>query len=170
MSRPRAVEFGLRPARTGEAGTLHDLARTAYAPYVERIGREPAPMNADYEQLIADGHAWLADAEGQVIGFIVLVPANDYLLVENIAVTPQRQGLGVGAALLDFAEDRARVLNLPQLRLYTNAAMTENLEYYPRRGFAETHRRPQDGFDRVFFSKPVARLAATHDPVRPDTD
>jgi hypothetical protein len=40
-------------------------------------------------------------------------------------------------------------------RLYTNAAMTENLAYYPRRGYIETHRAAQDGFHRVFFRKPV---------------
>jgi hypothetical protein len=31
--------------------------------------------------------------------------------------------------------------------------MTENLTYYPRHGYTETHRAEQDGFRRVFFSK-----------------
>jgi hypothetical protein len=31
--------------------------------------------------------------------------------------------------------------------------MTENLAYYPRHGYAETHRAEQDGFSRVFFRK-----------------
>ncbi len=31
--------------------------------------------------------------------------------------------------------------------------MTENLAYYPRHGYAETHRAEQDGFRRVFFRK-----------------
>ena len=35
------------------------------------------------------------------------------------------------------------------------AAMIENLAYYPRRGYIETHRADQDGFHRVFFRKPV---------------
>jgi hypothetical protein len=39
------------------------------------------------------------------------------------------------------------------MRLYTNAAMTENLAYYSRRGYTETHRAHQDGFHRVFFRK-----------------
>ena len=33
--------------------------------------------------------------------------------------------------------------------------MTENLTYYPRYGYTETHRAQQDGFQRVFFRKPV---------------
>jgi hypothetical protein len=31
--------------------------------------------------------------------------------------------------------------------------MTENLAYYPRRGFVEIGRRVEDGFRRVYFSK-----------------
>jgi hypothetical protein len=33
--------------------------------------------------------------------------------------------------------------------------MTENLSYYPRHGYAETHRAEQDGFRRVYFRKPL---------------
>jgi hypothetical protein len=44
-------------------------------------------------------------------------------------------------------------MGLPEVRLYTNEAMTENLDYYPRRGYRETHRATQNGYRRVFFSK-----------------
>jgi hypothetical protein len=33
--------------------------------------------------------------------------------------------------------------------------MTENLAYYPRHAYIETHRAEQDGFRRVFFRKPL---------------
>jgi hypothetical protein len=33
--------------------------------------------------------------------------------------------------------------------------MTENLAYYPRHGYAETHRAEKDGFSRVFFRKTI---------------
>jgi hypothetical protein len=33
--------------------------------------------------------------------------------------------------------------------------MTENLDYYPRRGYHETHRAEEDGFRRVFFRKAI---------------
>ena len=52
-----------------------------------------------------------------------------------------------------FAEARARALGLSELRLYTNAAMTENLVLYPRLGYLEDGRAERDGFARVFFSK-----------------
>ncbi len=36
--------------------------------------------------------------------------------------------------------------------------MTQNLAYYPRRGYVETHRAVHEGFHRVFFSKDVRQL------------
>ena len=66
---------------------------------------------------------------------------------------PQAQGRGIGVRLLMLAEEQARGLDLDEIRLYTNEAMTENLGYYPRHGYTETHRAKQDGFDRVFFRK-----------------
>jgi hypothetical protein len=45
---------------------------------------------------------------------------------------------------------------LLQVRLYTNAAMTENVGYYARHGYRETHRALDEGFDRVFFVKDLS--------------
>ena len=52
-------------------------------------------------------------------------------------------------------EASARRQQLQELRLYTNVAMTENLTYYPRIGFEETHRNHQDGYERVFYRRSV---------------
>jgi ribosomal protein S18 acetylase RimI-like enzyme len=97
----------------------------------------------------------VAAAGGEVAGFIVLISRPGYLLLENVAVLPAAQDRGIGARLLALAEDRARARHVPEMRLYTNAAMTENLAYYPRQGYTETHRAQQDGFHRVFFRKRV---------------
>jgi hypothetical protein len=46
--------------------------------------------------------------EGAAIaGIIVLLPTTNYLLLDNIAVSPARQGLGLGRRLLAFAEAEA---------------------------------------------------------------
>lgn len=55
-----------------------------------------------------------------------------------------------------LAESEGRRLQLTEIRLYTNEAMTENLAYYPRHGYTETHRAEQDGFRRVYFRKRLA--------------
>ena len=113
-------------------------------------------MSADYGAAVRNGQAWVAIDQGQVIGFATLIAQPDHLLLQNLAVRPSWQGHGVGSRLLTLAEDEARRLRLTEIRLYTNEAMTENLAYYPRRGYAETHRAEQDGFRRVFFRKRIA--------------
>jgi GNAT superfamily N-acetyltransferase len=145
----------IRCAGLGDVDAIRAIAAAAYQKYVLRIGRAPAPMTADYAQAVRDGQAWAAIEDGQIVGFAVLIARPSYLLLENVAVLPAAQGRGIGARLLALAEEHARGLGLGEIRLYTNEAMTENLAYYPRHGYAETHRARQDGFHRVFFRKPI---------------
>ncbi len=143
----------VRPADEAEAETLRKIAVAAYQHYVPRIGGAPAPMTADYAAAVHRGQAWVAVEDGEVAGFVILAAGPGYLLLENVAVLPAAQGRGIGARLLALAEEHARSLRLYEIRLYTNEAMTENLAYYPRHGYTETHRMQQDGFQRVFFRK-----------------
>ena len=137
---------------------MRDVAEAAYQPYIARMGRRPAPMTADYALIAGSGSAWVAEQRGRLVGLLVLEPAADHLLLENVAVDPDVQGNGVGSRLLRLAEEQAEAQGLNEVRLYTNAAMTENLTYYPRHGYRETHRATQDGYRRVFFTKSVVRV------------
>ena len=40
--------------------------------------------------------------------------------------------------------------------------MTENLAFYPHRGFHETGRGLQDGYHRVFFAKTLDPIPTSH--------
>jgi GNAT superfamily N-acetyltransferase len=143
----------IRPALPDDAAAVAACVREAYAGYVERIGREPAPMAADYAALIAAGEVWAAREHGVLVGVLVLRPRPPALFVENVAVLPARQGRGLGRALLAFAEEHARDAGLTEVTLYTNERMTENLRFYPALGYAETGRGVEDGFSRVFYRK-----------------
>jgi len=143
----------IRPAGPADVPALESIARAAYLPYVPRIGHQPEPVGADYGAAVSRGEAWLACDDSEPLGLIVLIPKPGHLLLENVAVIPSAQGRGIGTRLVDFAEYRARELGMPEIRLYTNVAMTENLAYYARRGYSETHRAEERGFSRVFFSR-----------------
>jgi GNAT superfamily N-acetyltransferase len=145
----------IRPAVPDDDASVDRIARDAYAPYVSRIGREPAPMSADHASLIARGEVWVATARGEVSGFVVLRAGPDSLLLESVAVSTPHRGQGVGRALIGFAERHAHELGLGSVELYANAMMTENLGYYPRLGYVEYDRRCEHGFDRVYFRKAV---------------
>ena len=146
----------LRLASPDEAGLLRNLVRAAYAHYVPRLGREPAPMTDDYAARIAAGQAWLLEADGAPIGALVLEDRDEGLLIDNIAVSAEARGTGQGRRLMAFAEDEARRRGHARLWLYTNEKMTENIALYTRLGYRETHRAEQNGHRRVFMEKPLS--------------
>ena len=145
----------IRRAATADLTEIRQLIDDAYSKYIERIGRPPAPMNADYAAALEHSRVWVLESGQAIVGALVTEDRGDHLLLETIAVAPAAQGSGHGRRRLDRAERDAAELGFSEVRLYTNEAMTENLSFYPRHGYHETGRAVQDGFRRVFFSKTV---------------
>ena len=145
----------IRPATAADVPAIRALVERAYALYVPRVGRRPAPMDADFATHVADREVVVLEQDGAIAGIVVWRPEADHGFIDNIAVDPGRQGSGIGRRLIEFVEGEARRLGLPELRLYTNAKMTENLAMYPKLGWIQFDRRVEDGFDRVFFRKLV---------------
>ena len=96
MSEPRA--FTTRPAGPSDAGSMRQVTTEAYQRDVNRIGRRPRPVTADCDRIAKSGHAWVAEEDGRIVGLLVLTPADDHMLLENVAVVPHAQGLGAGRA------------------------------------------------------------------------
>jgi GNAT superfamily N-acetyltransferase len=142
-----------RPAKPGDAAALRALVRAAYAKYVPRLGREPAPMLDDYAARIAAGQAWVLDEDGALVGALILEDEPGALMLYNIAIAPEAQGKGIGRRLIAFTEAEARRRGYGLLKLYTNELMVENVAMYPRLGFTETHRGSEAGHRRVYFEK-----------------
>ena len=154
------AQVELRRAGVPDADDLKRIVRAAYQKYVARIGREPAPMLADYTRVVSEARVWIAELAGRPVGLLVTRPQADHLLVENIAVAPTEQGRGVGARLLERAELDAVEAQRSEIRLYTNEAMTENLAYYARHGYVELHRATEDGYRRVFLGKHLPEIGS----------
>lgn len=143
----------IRPAATADVIAIEAIVQAAYSPYIERIGRKPGPMLEDYPQQIESGHVHVLDNGGRVQGFIILVAGDTSLLLDNLAIAPEAQGMGFGRLLMDFAEQQALASDYAAIDLYTNEAMTENIALYTRRGYVETHRAEEHGLRRVYMTK-----------------
>ena len=83
----------------------------------------------------------MAEFDGEACGVLVLEPSPANLIIYSIAVLPRYQGVGLGKALIAFAELRARKMGFVEIRLYTNPKMTKNVSLYQACGFAEIARR-----------------------------
>ena len=65
-------------------------------------------MLADYAALIKEGAVYVL-ADGLVVaGVLVIKPVGDAVLLENVAVHPSYQGMGLGRESVRFVEEFAR--------------------------------------------------------------
>ncbi len=145
----------IRVATADDLANIQSCAKDAYAMYIERMGREPAPMVADFASQIELGQVQAAVCGSTFVGYVVFYSEGDHLHLENVAVAPAHAGQGIGKKLVAYVEQTASDKDLAAVELYTNEVMTENLAMYPKLGYIETERKQQDGFNRVFFRKLV---------------
>ena len=125
----------LRQATAADAGAIRELTRQAYAKWVPLIGREPKPMTANYDEAVARHRFDLLYIDGTLAALIETIREADHLLVENVEVSPDFQGRGLGRKLMAHAEVLARGLGFNTIRLYTNQRFVENIALYCRLGY-----------------------------------
>jgi len=143
----------IRAATAGDVSAIALIVDQAYRHYIPRIGKPPGPMLDDYAARVAEGAVWVLEEAAVIAAIVVLRPAPDYLLLDNIAVAPERQGSGLGRRLLAFAEAEASRRGYREIRLYTHQTMVENQRLYASIGYEETGRGAEAGYDRVFMRK-----------------
>jgi ribosomal protein S18 acetylase RimI-like enzyme len=148
MDEPR-----IRAATAADVPAITEVVDHAYRHYIARIGKPPVPMLDDYAARVSEGVVWVLEDGAAIAGIIVLLPTTNYLLLDNIAVAPTRQGLGLGRRLLAFAEAEAMQRGYHEIRLYTHQTMVENQRLYASIGYEETGRGTEAGYDRVFMRK-----------------
>jgi len=125
----------------------------AYRHYVERIGRQPAPMLDDYAEVIRSRRVTVAERDGELAGILVLDQNAEGFLLENVAVDPAHKGKGLGRMLLERADDEARRAGYDSIYLYTHEKMIENQALYAKLGYVEYDRRTEAGLARVYMRK-----------------
>jgi ribosomal protein S18 acetylase RimI-like enzyme len=142
--------FHIRDARDDEREAIRDVTLTAYEEYAAVMPR--LFWDGYKRQLLVtlDGERpverIVAEREGTIIGSVLLYPpmANAYSgvsvgvgwpEVRLLAVSPGARGQGVGTALMDECERRARRAEATMLGLHTMEMMQVAIGMYERRGF-----------------------------------
>ena len=151
--------FTLKRAGAADAAAVRALTRDAYAKWVPVIGREPRPMTKNYDTAVKLNRIDLALVDGELVGLIETVDRSDHLLIENVAVAPQRHGQGIGRALVAHAETVARAAGYREVRLYTNQRFEANVQLYLKLGYAIDREETSELGVTVYMSKRIAYQA-----------
>lgn len=149
-----SASIAIRLAQPHEAGAIATIVMAAYAKWVPVIGREPMPMQVDYDKAVLEHRFDLAVDGGTILGLIETVPHPDHLWIDNVAVAPAVQGRGIGRMLLAFTEQRAIAAGYPELRLVTNGAFESNVALYQRGGFVVDRIEDFRNGKAVYMRKP----------------
>lgn len=95
----------------------------------------------------------LACVDGEVVGMIDW--REDF--IDALHVSPARQGLGIGGALLRFAEAAISAAGHPEVRLETDTFNQQARSFYQRHGYLELDFYPDEewhsGFTTVLMGK-----------------
>ncbi|MEI9421720.1 GNAT family N-acetyltransferase [Mesorhizobium sp. Cs1299R1N1] len=153
----------MRLAGPEDLAAIVALTQAAYAPYNAILDAPPIPVTEDYAPRIERGEVWLLESGNDPAGLIVLERHEDHAMIFSVAVSPAFQGQKLGIALLNHADEQARLWGLPEVRLYTNAKMERNIALYAAYGYRETGRRPnpyRPGWILVDMAKPIDRPTA----------
>jgi GNAT superfamily N-acetyltransferase len=165
---PVVSSIKIRPAVPADAEVIRSLTRAACAKWVALIGREPLPMQADYERAIAEHTIDLLVADGALVGLIETILRPDHLWIENVAIAPERKGRGYGRLLLAHVEKCAVDTGRFEIRLQTNQAFVANVALYAKLAYAIDRTEPFRGGMLVHMSKriepPKVRAGAATGP------
>jgi putative acetyltransferase len=157
---PEGVE--IRDVRPEDADAVRRVVAAAFGDGRGEHGTEVADL---WDAVVAAGHvraSLVAAADGEAVGHVGLSHAwvdarralVDVLVLSPLSVLPDRQGRGVGTALLAAAIERGRALGAPALFLEGSPT------YYAARGFSRgsaygfappTERVPDPAFQVVVY-------------------
>lgn len=90
------IPIHIRKATPDDLSDVQSCARAAYSMYTNRMEQEPAPMNADFADQIAQGRVHVVLYEEQFAGYVVFYPVDDHVHLENVAVLPTQSGKEIG--------------------------------------------------------------------------
>jgi GNAT superfamily N-acetyltransferase len=120
--------------------------------YMEgRIDPPSSALRMTARSMAADaaaGALLLAEIGGALVGCVFIRRKEDTLYIAKLAVRRDRQGQGIGRALIAAARDVARAQGLDALELQTRIELHENHTAFARMGFAKIAETAHPGFAR----------------------
>jgi GNAT superfamily N-acetyltransferase len=134
------------------ASTVHALTQAAFQPYAGVLDPPSGALRETVDSVRADleraggAIAWFGETP---VGCLRFEIADDHLHVRRVAVAPEWQRQGAGAALMKWSHDHARELGLSEVRLGVRKQLPGNRRFYESLGYRLVARHRHPGSTRV---------------------
>jgi ribosomal protein S18 acetylase RimI-like enzyme len=163
--------------RISPSDSLEDLTRLLHRAYAGLLaqGLRYVATHQDVattRSRIACGECYVAEVEASVVATVTFREASvtagcewydrtDVASFGQLAVAPEYQQRGIGTALLDSVEERARATGAAEISLDTSERAKVLIDWYIRRGYrvVQTADWEATNYVSVILSKPVAGRA-----------
>lgn len=147
-----APVFTFAPAREDDFERLLALRLLVMREHLERLGRfDPARARERFRGSFVAEHMRLINVGEDLAGCVALLPDQTGLELSNFYLQPDRQGQGLGGAvltaILNEADGAGRRMHLQVLK------RSPAIRFYERHGFAKTH---EDDWDLFLAREPRA--------------
>lgn len=145
--------------REDDAGEVMTIQRAAFVSEAQIYGSADMPpltqTLAEVRAELAAGDGLAARIDGRLVGAIRFRESDDLLLIGRIAIAPDTQGMGIGRALLEAAEQQSSARTA---ELFTGSESEANIRLYESCGYEVSERVPDgDGTEQVFLRKLLTR-------------
>lgn len=153
-----AASIALVPASQADFECLVAIRTEAMRESLERLGRfDPVRARERLRSGFAPEHTHHIDVSGERVGFVVVKPRADHLLLDHLYIRPGHQGTGIGSQVLHLVFAQAAALGLA-VKVGVLKHSDAN-RFYQRHGFALI---AQEDFDNHYL-----RQAAGMAPLPP---
>jgi len=130
----------IRPAATADLGRIQEIETAAGGLFralgMDPVADDPPPTIEELNAFLRRGTAWVATGPaGEPIAYILMKVRGRWAHIEQVTVHPRHAHQGIGADLINHAEEWARRLGLGGLSLTTFRDVPWNGPYYERLGF-----------------------------------
>lgn len=144
----------IQSASDADAAAIAEILHQAFREY-DGMLNPPSGVHKESADTVRakmqTGHWLLAYSNGRAVGCVWCEPRDGFMYLGRLAVLPAQRGRGIGNALIDSVETRAKNAGFTRIRLGVRISLTEMRAAYERRGyvFVETH--THEGFSEPTY-------------------
>lgn len=119
------------PEDAGRVSEIYLASRHHFLPYAPLAHSDDEVRDWIANLVVPSGDAWVAMRGDEMVGMMALSDDGTFRWIEQLYITPQATGQGIGSMLLQAALQRLA----PPVRLYTFQANEGARRFYERFGF-----------------------------------